>query len=252
MAKDHDWHDWHSDEYVAGYVERARREAASGGERLDLLADLIPFGKDDPITVLDVGGGFGRISAVVLEGFPNARVTLHDYAEPMLARARTFLAPYADRVQFVKADLFSTDWLAAAGGPSGQRFDAVVSAIALHNLQDSDRLREIYREIYGVLNDGGCFLSLDIVNAASREMHLRYGKVSHARRQRTIAAAERRGETVEIRRGSGADGSDPLSWEWPPFPASVGEQIEWLRDAGFSQVDCFWKDLGNALVGGFK
>ena len=245
MVKLHDWHDWHSAEYVDDYVHKARREAASGTERLELLADLIPFGKDDPITILDVGGGYGRVSAVMLEAFPRARVTLHDYAEPMLTHARALLAPYGDRVSYVKADLFARDWLEAAGGP----FDAVVSAIALHNLQDPGRLREIYREIHDVLGDGGCFLNLDIGNASSRDMHARYGKVSHARRQRKIAAAERRGETAEIPSGPG---SDPRTWEWPPFPADVDEQLAWLRDAGFSQADCFWKDLGNALVGGFK
>ena len=32
---------------------------------------------------------------------------------------------------------------------------------------------------------------------------------------------------------------------------SVPDHLQFLRDAGFSQVDCFWKRLGLALVGGY-
>ncbi len=245
MVKEHDRHDWHSQQYVDDYVERATREAASRRQRFELLVELIPFGKDDPIAVLDVGGGYGPVSALVLETFPQANVMLHDYADPMLGHARTLLAPHEDRVDFVKADLFSKDWLAAAGGP----FDAVVSASALHNLQDPARLHEIYGEIYRVLREGGCFLNLDIINAPSQDLHVRYGEIMYTRRERKVAEDRRRGGKVEAPWGPGPD---PRTWEWPPFPASVDEQLAWLRDAGFSQVDCFWKDLQTALVGGYK
>jgi len=30
------------------------------------------------------------------------------------------------------------------------------------------------------------------------------------------------------------------------------EQMGWLRDAGFSPVDCFWKEFRLAIFGGFK
>jgi tRNA (cmo5U34)-methyltransferase len=245
MAKDHDWHDWHSDECVDGYVEESRRGAATRKQRFDLLVDLIPFEKDDPIAVLDVGGGHGPVSALVLAAFPKASVTLHDYSEPMLGHARALLAPYADRVSYVKADLFSRDWLAAAGGP----FQAVVSASVLHNLQDPGRLCEIYNEIHDVVGDSGCFLNLDIVKAPSPELQVRYGEIMYTLRERETAAAKDRGETVE--RWSGA-GSDPRTWEWPPYPSDVDEQLTWLLAAGFTQADCFWKHLGTALVGGFK
>jgi len=30
------------------------------------------------------------------------------------------------------------------------------------------------------------------------------------------------------------------------------EQLRFLREAGFSSVDCFWKRLGQTIVGGYK
>ena len=33
---------------------------------------------------------------------------------------------------------------------------------------------------------------------------------------------------------------------------SLGEQLEWLRDAGFIKVQCFWDGGRRAIIGGFK
>ncbi len=36
-----------------------------------------------------------------------------------------------------------------------------------------------------------------------------------------------------------------------PFPADLTQQLTALRAAGFKNVDCFWKDLRHALIGGY-
>jgi hypothetical protein len=28
--------------------------------------------------------------------------------------------------------------------------------------------------------------------------------------------------------------------------------LEWLKEAGFDEVDCLWKDINHAVIGGFK
>jgi hypothetical protein len=42
----------------------------------------------------------------------------------------------------------------------------------------------------------------------------------------------------------------------PPTPGhyweTVEDQLAYLREAGFSPVDCFWKRLTNAMVGGYR
>jgi hypothetical protein len=37
-----------------------------------------------------------------------------------------------------------------------------------------------------------------------------------------------------------------------PYVGSVDEHVAWLREAGYSPVDCFWRDLRIALFGGFR
>ena len=52
--------------------------------------------------VLDLGGGTGALSAAVLEGLPQARVTLLDVDAAMLEEARG-AAPFGDRVESARA-----------------------------------------------------------------------------------------------------------------------------------------------------
>src|SRR5215813_13647682 len=50
--------------------------------------------------VVDLGAGTGALSAAVLGGLPQARVTVLDVDPEMLAVARSRLAEYPDRVNF--------------------------------------------------------------------------------------------------------------------------------------------------------
>ena len=44
-------------------------------------------------------------------------------------------------------------------------------------------------------------------------------------------------------------------WEEPDeedIPSRLFEQLKWLEQAGFSEVDCFWLRAGHAIFGGYK
>jgi hypothetical protein len=47
-------------------------------------------------------------------------------------------------------------------------------------------------------------------------------------------------------------------WNYFRFPDEVDqpsvlfEQLQWLKGAGFSAVDCFWMQAGHAIYGGYK
>jgi len=36
------------------------------------------------------------------------------------------------------------------------------------------------------------------------------------------------------------------------YKAPLRDQLDWLTEAGFESVDCFWKYLDNAIFGGVK
>jgi ubiquinone/menaquinone biosynthesis C-methylase UbiE len=150
-------HDWHSTDYVAEWVTR---DAARDPERRPLLRQMLsfaPFPRDAELDVLDVGAGYGAVSEEVLHAFPAARVTLQDYSRPMLDRARQRLADRSDQLRYNLCDLVDPSWPKRVGGP----FDLAVSAIALHNLREPEKIFACYRAIHDLLKPDGSFLNCD-------------------------------------------------------------------------------------------
>jgi SAM-dependent methyltransferase len=150
-------HDWHSTDYVAEWI---KRDAARDPERRPLLRQMLsfaPFSREAELEVLDVGAGYGAVSEEVLEAFPAARITLQDYSQPMLDRARQRLAGRSERLRYVLCDLVEPSWPRRVGG----LFDLAVSAIALHNLRDPEKIYACYRAIHDLLRSSGVFLNSD-------------------------------------------------------------------------------------------
>src|SRR5437773_1416308 len=106
-----DHHDWASETYVDEWVRRQQAEDPIRAERFQLMCDLFPFALDAPVTILDVGAGYGPVSAFILGAYPRATCIAQDGSVPMLDRARTLVATYGERFKTHHSDLFQTDWL---------------------------------------------------------------------------------------------------------------------------------------------
>jgi ubiquinone/menaquinone biosynthesis C-methylase UbiE len=156
-------HDWHSEQYVTDWIAHDMTRDAERRPRLQRMLAAAPFPRDAAIGVLDVGGGYGVVTEELLKRFPNARVTLQDYSEPMLAEARQRLVSQAAQLDFVTADLTDPNWPQAVGGP----FDLAVSAIALHNLREPAKIFACYRAIHDLLKPEGRFLDYDLFFAGT-------------------------------------------------------------------------------------
>jgi SAM-dependent methyltransferase len=153
-----DHHDWHSRSYVDEWIARDVTRDEERRLRLRQMLGAAPFSMEAEIAVLDVGGGYGVVSEEVLRVFPRAVVTLQDYSQPMLDRARDRLAAYGGRVNYAVGDLRDAAWTEGIGAP----FDLAVSAIAIHNLRDLGQIAACYREIAEVLKPNGAFLDYDL------------------------------------------------------------------------------------------
>jgi tRNA (cmo5U34)-methyltransferase len=150
-------HDWHSADYVGEWIIRDATRDPERRPLLQRMLSLAPFPRDAELDVLDVGAGYGAVSEEVLQAFPAARITLQDYSRPMLDRARQRLPARSDQLRYVLCDLTEPLWPQQVGGP----FDLAVSAIAIHNLRDSEKIYACYRAIHGLLKPSGCFLNCD-------------------------------------------------------------------------------------------
>lgn len=215
---------------TAREYDRARRKLVPCFDDFYRAAiDLIPFGRDRAIRVLDLGCGTGLLAGFVAEAFRSARLTLVDLAPEMLTMARERMAPADRRVRFVVSDY--------AREPIAGTFDAIVSALSIHHLSHPDK-RALFERVYAALEPGGVFVNAEQVMGPTAE-------------------AERRNRAQWIRqvRERGVGGTDlaaALERMKHDKPISLDTQMEWLEAAGFRDVDCVYKNGMFAVYGGFR
>jgi tRNA (cmo5U34)-methyltransferase len=229
---------------VAWFVENAETVIPRRREQLELLAELIPSPRDADIAVLDLGAGFGSVTEQILTRYVKASVTCVDGSAEMVRIARERMAKYGARVRFCHADLADAAWRRAVDGS----FEAAVSAIAIHHLSD-ERKRALYREVYELLRPGGVFLNNDLV-AIPRALRARFEELNlraiqeqdRLKRGRERPLKEIYAEMHEQLQAAGSRHHSQI--------AELSDQLEWLREAGFKSVDCYWKYLDLSIFGG--
>lgn len=205
--------EWQKIDHVLAYLARADKlPHRTEGERV-LLEQIPPQTK----RILDLGTGSGRLLALVKLSKPNAEGVALDFSEPMLERARERFAD-DKTVRVIKHD-FSFPLPAKELGC----FDAVVSSLAIHHLEH-ERKRQLYEEVFALLNPMGVFCNMDRVPSSTDHLHMKYNELS------------------------GTPGTEDPSNKL----LDVETQLKWLRQIGFTDVDCYWKWLEIALMVGVK
>jgi len=94
--------------------------------------------------VLDAGCGTGKLTRLLLQSLPHGRVIGLDLSRNMVQLAHDYLAEFADRVQFVAADL--------AALPFRECFNGIFSTASFHWVLDHDAL---FRNLFSSLKAGG-------------------------------------------------------------------------------------------------
>jgi tRNA (cmo5U34)-methyltransferase len=204
------------DAQAAGYEAPRRRVVppfdAFYGTAVGALAML---GRP-PRRVLDLGAGTGLLAARVAAAHPDAELVLVDGAPAMLEQARERLG---DRATLHVADL--RDPLPA--GP----FDAVVSALAIHHLDDAAN-RDLFARVRALLGPGGMFVNAEQVSGPTPCFDARYRAWHEAAAREAGATPQEWADSVERMRHDRC--------------ADAEAQLAWLREAGFDAADCLFKD----------
>jgi tRNA (cmo5U34)-methyltransferase len=154
---EHHPHHWESAEYVAGWAKGQDPKEVNRAAAFQLLADAIPYDKNLPIRILDLGAGYGALTKFLLESFPNATAVCQDGSEEMAKLGRERMARLIGRFEYVLCDFSKPGWSKRISGG----FEAVVSSIAIHNVISPDLIRSIYEEAYALVKPGGCILNFD-------------------------------------------------------------------------------------------
>lgn len=207
-------------------------------EQIAVVCDLL---SDIPVAyVLDLCCGEGRLAEEYLRRSADGRVVLLDGSAEMLASAGQRLAAFRGRYTQLQADIGDQDWR------SGVSYGGVMTSLAVHHLDGAGK-RALYRDIHGMLEPGGVFVMADLVEPAGATARRLAGDQWDQAVQRASRELFGGDEAAVVFRETSWNyyrlpGPDPVD-----RPSSVAEHLDWLREAGFAEVDVAWMLAGHAI-----
>lgn len=167
--------------------------------------------------ILDLGAGTGLLSSFVLQKYPTAKITLVDFSEKMLTVARErFIGN--DNISFICQDITKIS--------SEEKYDAVVSSLAIHHLTDADK-QILFKRIYEILDVDGLFINAEQVEGETPYLkELNHNKWVQSVEMSGLTESEKNAgyERVKLDKRT-----------------SLSKQLMWLESIGFSDVDCLYK-----------
>lgn len=235
---------WQADELTQTYLSGVRGAIPLAQVQIEVMLRLIGAARPEVTAVLDLGCGDGILGQAVMDQHPEATGVFIDFSAPMLAAAQERLQGYA-RAHILQLDYGDERWAAAL--PSGiEQYEVIVSGFSIHHQPDG-RKQEIYAEILDLLVPGGIFLNLEHVASATPWLERRFEEYfidSLYAYHEQIASGKSR-EEVDREYYSRPDKAANIL-------APVEKQCGWLRELGFTHVDCYLKIFELALFGGIK
>lgn len=179
-------------------------------------------------SVLDIGAGTGLLSSLILEKYPAAKMTLIDISEKMFDVAKERLSNFPD-VKYILSDYTTYEF-------DGE-FDIIVSALSIHHLTDTEK-KDLYQKAFSMLKKGGLFINADQVLGQTPFLEALYksdwnDKIeSSGLSQEELAAAHERTKLDKM--------------------STLEDQLNWLRESGFEDVDCVYKYFNFVVLYGRK
>ncbi len=179
--------------------------------------------------ILDLGAGTGLLSQKILDAYPQAQLKLIDLSDKMLSIAHLRFDSLSN------VDIETADFMTFP--MEDNSYDAIVSSLAIHHLIDEDK-KSLYQKIYRALKPGGFFVNAEQILADDDFLQNLYhnqwcSKIEHSNLSREAIDASYERIKLDKR-------------------ATISSQLDWLRSAGFGQVDCLYKYYYFAVLWAMK
>ena len=204
---------WNTPEHALDYIQRRENSLPHRSEGEAALLELLPASAS---RILDLGTGAGRLLSMAKQRWPQAEAVGVDFSPTMLELARARFAGDSS-ITIVTHNLDQPL-------PSLGVFDIVLSSFAIHHVVH-ERKRSLYAEVFDLLTPNGVFCNLEHVASPTPRLHEEFLSTM--------------GITLE-----NDDPSNKL--------LNVETQLGWLREIGFTDVECYWKWRELALLAGRK
>ena len=190
--------------------------------------NLIPFDRTDSFTFLDLGAGTGLLASFIINLFPNAEGTLIDVSEKMMEKAMERFSSNK-RIGFLESDY--------SNNPLPGQYDLIVSAMSIHHLSDEEK-KLLYQRVYDGLTHRGIFINADLAKGETVNTERNYQAIwMDWIKEAGLGEKELSGIIERM-------GYDR--------PSLLGDQLQWLKNIGFLDVDCYYKYYNFAVFSGVK
>lgn len=178
--------------------------------------------------VLDIGAGTGLLSSFLSLKYPDANFTLIDISEKMLDLAKIRFENN-NNMNFTVSDYTEYNFT--------DKYDIIMSSLSIHHLENEDK-KALYKKCYNMLNPNGVFINADQVLGSTPFIENRNKKLW---KQKIESSGLSRNELEACYERIKLDKE-----------ATLDKQLSWLKESGFSDVDCVYKYLHFAILFGRK
>jgi len=213
--------------------------------QMRIIVDLL-MGVPCQGTILELCCGEGLLAELILQDLPGAYVVGMDGSRVMLDIARERLGRYPGRYELKEFDLADLSWRRFS-----QPVQAVVSMLAIHHLDGAGK-QALLQDVHAMLSPGGVFIVADMVEPASQlGKHVAADAWDEVVRQRSF---ELDGDTasLDVFRHEGWNTYRYLDPDDIDHPSPLFNQLKWLEQAGFTNIDVHFFFAGHALFSAWK
>jgi len=214
------------DKAAARYDQQRQKVFPRFHDFYQTILMLIPRSREEAFRFLDLGSGTGLVADLILRAYPHSTADILDVSEKMLEKARERFA--GNRSVRFRISNYADDDLP-------DRYDVIVSAMSIHHLDDVGKKR-LFEKIFHALAPGGAFIHAELVKGESEETERIHQSVWKNHLDESGLSRETLSQIYER-----------MSYD---KTARLSSQLEWLRSAGFADVDCFYKYFNFAVYAG--
>jgi tRNA (cmo5U34)-methyltransferase len=217
----------------ASSYDRQRKHVIPCLEDLYRITSDLATVDNSQAKILDLGAGTGLLTSYLHERYREGHFTLLDLSDEMLEVARARINKDSvkndSNFSYIIGDYLKHDF--------GGTFDIVVSSLSIHHLEHHDK-EFLYQKIYHHLNPGGVFINADQVlgpHSANEEEYQRNWM-----------------EKIDL--GSLSESEKKIIMDRMELdnPASLQDNLEWLEEIGFKDVDVYYKYYNFVVLYGRK
>ncbi len=233
---------WERKEKLFKYIDGVRQFFPQAKEQLDIISRIIEKYNPAIKHFLDLGCGDGFLGHFIYQLYPTTQGVFLDCSNEMISKARQ--KDQENLSEFIVRDFSEANWFEAI--KSSDKFDLIISGFSIHHISNEKKKR-LYQDIFNLLKPNGIFLNLEHVASPADKLEELFtdlfddGMIDY---QKHIGDEKTKDEINEIYHDPNHKKLNKLE--------SVSKQCDWLRDIGFSEVDCYMKIFELALFGGIN